>query len=262
MSVYIIAPIIVVLLIALVGYVFTAQYLEKKRAQQQRLLMTLKTRYRNITHMVSGFPPYFLPGELISLIYATLIDICQQLKEMEPDNNQHADEIQHLNNKLEGINKNHTGKRVILDSPQQMKEVRHNLQGLQHFVAQQEVLKTIDKSQSADYMEQINALNFQMTIDEFIHQAKIAQQTGKLTTAIHYFNLAKTQLEAENANLTYDHQIAQLDEIISQLEAEVASNAAATVDPIASNSTLNKEWEAFEKLSDSESSWQKKQAYD
>lgn len=262
MSLYIVIPIIVTLLVALVGYVSIAQYLEKKRAQQQRLLMTLKTRHRNITHMLNSFPPHFLPQELTRLVYAALIDICEQLQPLEPDNSQHPDEIIHINSKLSALDKTKAGQRIILDSPQQMKDIRQHLQALQHFIGQQEVLKVIDKDQTADYMEQVNALNFQLLIDEFIHQAKVAQQSGKLSPAIHYYNLARTQLQAENASQVYDLQIADLDLVITKLETDLANNPEAAPEPAKNNEGLNREWDEFNKMTQLENSWQKKQAYD
>lgn len=262
MTVYLVVPIIIALIAALIVYVSIAQYLEKKRAQQQRLLMTLKTRHRNITHMLNNFPPYYLPPELTRLVYTALIDICQQLQEIEPENNQNPDEIVHLNLKLDAMDKTKLGQRVTLDSPQQIKDIRQHLQTLQHFVSQQEVLKVIDKDQTADYMEQVNALNFQLLIDEFIHQAKVAQQSGKLTPAIHYYNLAKTQLQAENKNQAYDLQLEQLDIVINKLEADLANSPEAAADPVKNNEALSKEWDAFKKTTELESSWQKKQAYD
>ena len=262
MSAYIVVPMIIALLVALISYVCLAQYLEKKRALQQRLLMTLKTRHRNITHMLSSFPPNFLPNELASLVYTALIDICQQLQTIEPENSQNPDEIVHLNIKLDALLTAKASQRVVPDSPQQMKDIRQHLQTLQHFVNQQEVLKAIDKDQAADYLEQVNALNFQVLIDEFIHQAKVAQQSGKLSPAIHYYNLAKTQLQAENKNQMYDEQLEQLDLVISKLESDLASSPEAAADPVKNNEALNKEWDSFNKMKELENSWQKKQAYD
>jgi hypothetical protein len=242
---------------ALASYVFISQSIEKKRVQRQRALMTLQTKRRNFMHMISGFPPGFLTSDLLGLVYRALIDTCEQLRVLEPKSPQHQDDVTLFTNQLAALPKNAAAQRVRMDNPQQMKDVRQNLQELQRFVIQQEAIRVINKVQADSYVDQIKRVNLQMGVDSYIYLAKQAQQIGKLKLALHYFGLARKLLVGENTGRAYDKQIGQLDVLISKLEEQTQTHKepeAAEPDPAASQ----KEWDSF----NPEDSWKKKQMYD
>ncbi len=260
MSIYIVITIIV-LLSALACYAFISQAIEKKRVQTQRILMTLKTKQRNLVHLINGFPPNFLTNDLLGLIYRALIDTCEQLSKIEPKDPRHLDDVTLYTNQLDALPKNNTIQRARVDNPQAMRDIRQHLQELQHFLTQQEATKTINKVQFSAYIDQINRLALQMSVDAYLFQAKQAQQIGKLRLAIHFFLLAKKMLSGENATRTYDKQIAQLDGIIAKLE-EKAQIKGEDPEPAPSTSpsgSSSKEWENFTPTDDK---WKKKQVYD
>jgi len=257
MSIYIVVSILA-LIIALASYIFISQSIEKKRVQRQRVHMALQTKRRNFMHMINGFPPGFLTSDLLSLIYRALIDSCEQLRVLAPKDQQYQDDVTLFTNQMAALPKNAAAQRVRLDNPQQMKDVRQNLQELQRFVIQQESLKVINKVQADSYIDQIKRVNLQMGVDSYIYLAKQAQQIGKLKLALHYFGLAKKLLAGENASRAYDKQIGQLDVLISKLEEQAQIHKepeAAEHDP----ATAEKEWENFAAPEDS---WKKKQIYD
>jgi hypothetical protein len=253
---------IIVLLCALACYAFISQAIEKKRVQRQRIVMTLKTKHRNLVYLINGFPPNFLTSDLLSLMYRALIDTCEQLSKIEPRDQQHLDDITLYTNQLDTLPTNNVTQRARVDNPLAMKEIRQHLHELQHLLAQQEALKVINKVQFSAYIDQVKRLNLQMTVDAYLYHAKQAQQAAKLRLAIHYFTLAKKLLIAENTTRAYDRQIAQLDEITHKLEEkahltgeiELASGSDAIADPAA------KEWENFTPPDDD--TWKKKQIYD
>ncbi len=251
---------IVVLLSALACYAFISQSIEKKRIQKQRILMTLKTKQRNLIHLINGFPANFLTGELLSLIYRALIDACEQLSKIEPKEPRHLDDITLYTNQLGALPKNNTAQRPRVDNPQAMKEIRQHLQELQHFLAQQEALKIINKVQLGAYTDQVKRLSLQMAVDAYIYHAKLAQQAGKLRLAIHYFSLAKKLLIAENATRVYDKQIAQLDDITNKLEEKAQLTGDTSATAATSNDPAGNQWDKFTQQ-DSDA-WKKKQIYD
>lgn len=253
---------IVVLLSALACYAFISQSIEKKRVQKQRILMTLKTKQRNLVHLINGFPPNFLTAELLSLIYRALIDTCEQLSKIEPKDQRHLDDITLYTNQLGTLPKNNVTQRARVDNPQAMKEIRQHLGELQHFLTQQEALKVINKVQLGAYMDQVKRLSLQMAVDAYLYHAKQAQQAGKLRLAIHYFTLAKKLLIAENTTRGYDKQIAQLEEITRKLEekAQLTGEAPTPVANTATEDPAAKEWEKF--TPPGGDAWKKKQVYD
>jgi hypothetical protein len=260
MSIYIVIAIIA-LLSALACYAFISQAIEKKRVQKQRILMTLKTKQRNLVHLISGFPPNFLTNDLLGLMYRALIDACEQLSKIEPKDPRHLDDVTLYTNQRDALPKNNTAQRVRVDNPQAMKDIRQHLQELQHFLAQQEATKTINKVQFTAYIDQINRLALQMSVDAYLFQAKQAQQIGKLRLAIHFFLLAKKALTTENLTHTYDKQITQLDEIIGKLEekAQIRGEVPEAASSTAPGDPTSKEWENFAPPDDK---WKKKQIYD
>ena len=144
---------------------------------------------------------------------------------------------------------------------QAMKEIRQHLLELQHFLAQQEAAKTINKIQYTAYVDQTNRLALQMSVDAHLFQAKQAQQIGKLRLAIHFFLLAKKMLAAENATRTYDKQIVQLDGIIAKLEekAQIRGETPEAAPSATQSKPNSKEWENF---APPDEKWKKKQIYD
>lgn len=257
----IIVIVIVFLLIALAAYAFISQSIEKKRIQKQRIIMTLKTRQRNLVHLAGGFPPNFLPNDLLGLLYRALIDTSEQLSKIEPQDPLHQDQITHYGNQLTSLAKNNSAQRARIDNPQAMKTVRQHLQELQRFLEQQETAGLITKVQHAAFSDQIQRIQLQMSVDAYIHQAKQAQQAEKPRLAIHFFTLANKLLIAENKTHIYSKQIAQLAAMIEKLEATARSNSdnqGETHSSTASNASA-KEWESFAPTDDK---WKKKQIYD
>lgn len=222
--------------------------------------MALKTKQRNLVHLINGFPQNFLTTELLSLIYRALIDACEQLSKIEPKDSRHLDDITLYTNQMGTLPKTNTAQRPRIDNPQVMKEIRQHLQELQHFLVQQEALKIINKVQLGAYSDQVKRLSLQMAVDAYLYQAKMAQQVGKLRLAIHFFTLAKKLLIAENTTRAYDKQIAQLDDITAKLEekallmkepvenAETANAAKGGNSPVIAPAQLD--------------TWKKKNVYD
>lgn len=268
MSIYII-PGIILLLVLLASYAFISHTLERRRLHRQRLLTAMKVRKRNFKYMITGFPPHFLSNELVSLVYRALIDTCEHLAKLEPSDPKHLNDLQAYSNQLTTIKQETNAKRVLLENPEQIKEVRQHLQELHRFVAQQAAIKAITATQAGAFDDQIKRLALQSSVDGYIFQGKQAQQIGKLRLAIHYFGLARKLLTPENTSHAYDKQIEQLSGAITILEEKAGAHPEKeddtegdSLDPkIATTASgpAGKEWENF---NTNEDEWKKKQLYD
>lgn len=261
MSIYIVSGIIA-LLIILVAYAFISHTLEKRRLQRQRLLTALKNRERNFKYMITGLPQHFLSNELSALVYRALIETCEQLAKLSPNDHTHKTDAKLYASQLDTLKHSSESQRVRLDSPAQIKEVRQHLQELYHFVAQQEARQAINAVQAAAYSDQIKRLILQISVDSHAIQARQAQQQGKLRLAIHYYSLSRKLLTGENAGHSYDKQITQIQTIIAKLEALAASQEpppkTETSKEQEEAASTNKEWEQFSEGNE----WKKKQVYD
>lgn len=263
MSIYVIVSILL-LLVSLAAYSFLSHSIEKRRIQRQRLITALRARRNSFRDLATGFPNGFLSNDLSAFLYRSLIDACEQLVRLEPKEPTHAEQLNLYTNLLTAQKENTPQQRVRLDNPEQIKEARGLLQELYKFVMQQASLQLINQVQADAYTDQIKRLVLQMSVDGHVFNARQAQQVGKPRLAIHHYNLARKLLLGENGGHNFDKQIAQMDDIVKQLEAKLtlADKAAPTpqtdkdteADPLAT-----KEWEQF---SEDASKWKKKQVYD
>lgn len=253
-SVYIIAA-IVILLTALVCYIFIAQHLEKKRKQRLRLLRALLQRQQLFRHMAVTFPPGFLPAELNALVYRTLIATSEQLASIDPQK-PHAQEAAQFSKQLAEAPAA-VANRPRLESEQQVAEVRILLQELMKALITWSERGQISKPQAAKQGAHIRRLLLQVTIDSHLQQAKQCRAEKRLKLAIHHYNMARQALLKESAQQNVQKQIEQISAAITLLENEVA-NADTQVTSTVED---NKGQKAWEELEDADS-WKKKQIYD
>lgn len=266
MSAYIIAAIFL-LLVLLAGYLFLSHSIEKRRIQRQRLITALRARRNSFRDLATGFPAGFLSNDLTALLYRALIDCCEHLVRLEPGDHTHAEQLTLYTNLLSSLKENTQQARVRLDNPQQIKEAHTLLQELYKFVMQQSSLKQINQVQTDAYTDQINRMLLQMTVDGHVFNARQAQQVGKVKLAIHFYQLGRKALTAENTSHTFDKQIAQLDAVIAKLNEKATTGASEPIaspegpatTPTTSTPDTSKEWKQFD---EENAKWKKKQIYD
>lgn len=266
MSAYIIAGVFL-LLILLAGYLFISHSVEKKRLQRQRLITALRARRNAFRDLATGFPQGFLPSDLTGLLYRALIDCCEQLSRIEPNDPSHAEHLALYTSLLAAQKETSALPKVRLDNPQQIKEANFLLQELHKFVLQQSALNHINQVQTEAYTDQINRLVLQITVDGHVFSARQAQQIGKIRLAAHFYGLARKTLVSGNASHLFDKQIAQLDTVIAKLqekageteETAAAGEPAATPSAQTTAQPSSKEWQKFEEENEK---WKKKSIYD
>lgn len=261
-SAYIIA-IIVILLIGLSCYAFIAQSMEKKRQQRQRMVSALKTRAKSFKHMLNGFPPDFLTRDLQVLVNRCLVDVMQQLSQLEPAEKTYVDELRLYSHQLEEIKKKPASdQRKSLENPQQVKEVKHHLEELNGFIAQMVKRGNITPAQATSFEKQIKRLVLQMTVDAYLMNAKQSVQAGKKRLGVHYYTLALKLLIKENLEQAFQKQIAQLRDLISKLEMELAAEEPTPPENSRTSAAKEAADKAWEELDSDEDPWKKKNIYD
>ena len=263
MSAYVIATIFL-LLILLAGYLFLSRSIEKRRIRRQRLITALRARRNSFRDLATSFPAGFLSGDLSALLYRALIDCNEQLSRLEPKDPSYTEQLNLYTNLLATQKDSAQQARVRLDNPQQIKEAQGLLQELHKFVMQQSAAKLINQVQTDAYVDQINRLVLQISVDGYVFNARQSQQLGKVRLAMHYYTLARKALAAENGGDSFGKQIAQLDAVIAKLQEKANAipddtETAPDATPAADDATASKEWKQFEEENDK---WKKKQIYD
>lgn len=251
---------LVLLLIA--GYLFLSHSIQQRRLRRQRLVTALRARRNSFIELATGFPKGFLAQDLNNFLYRALIDTCEQLSRVEPNDPQHTEQMAFYTAQLNSQQSGDPLPRIRLDNPEQIKEARQLLQELYKFIQQQASLKLINGVQAEAYTDQIKRLVLQMTVDNHIFNARQSQQVGKIRLAIHYYNLARKLLLSENGSHIFDKQITQLDAVVKALEEKAQTDTSTqATEPESSQSPQegSKEWDKF---SEQNATWKKKNLYD
>ncbi|TVZ38458.1 hypothetical protein P886_2825 [Alteromonadaceae bacterium 2753L.S.0a.02] len=254
---------IVVLLAILVCYAFVSQTLRQKREQRLRVTAALKSRLRNFKFMINGFPKGFLPRELTLLVQRSLIDVCEQLSKLEPREPSHLQDLQAVTQQLQETQRQaRPSDPVVLENPQQIKEVKMCLEELHRFIFQLERKGTVSHTHAEGYRSQIKQMVLQLTVDNYSLLGRQAQQSDKLKLAIHYFDLCVKLMLREGRPGQFDTRIQQQKLAIEQLRARLAeleSTKPASAEEIAEQEQIAEEWDKF---GSDEEVWKKKHAYD
>ena len=262
-----IITIILVLLAMLVAFAFISQSVERRRKQQQRITAALRQRAKDFRFMASGFPQGFLPKELSILVLRCLLDVTEQLSKLQPNEESYIGELEACRKQLDDIKRQPAKKeRVKLENPQQVKEVKALLQGLNTFIAQQAARGRITDAEHKGYEKHIKRLVVQITVDSYIVTAKQSLSGKKERLALHYYTLARKLLFKEGLQIEYQALVGQLNEKISELESLVAeSEPEYEIDQRAQEfrEQASSEWDEFEQeQKEAEDTWKKKTIYD
>jgi hypothetical protein len=256
-SIFVISSIIIILAI-LVGYTFVSQTMTLRRQHRERIITVLSAKVRNFKHMLSGFPPGFLPKDLIILVLRSLIDLYEQLVDADPDSTQYKQDLQSASQQLNEVQRQDRAiPQVSIENPQQIKDAKTCLDELHKFVFQLEGKGALNRTQADSYRNLIKHLLLQLTVDAYLFSGRHAKQANKTRLAIHYFGLAHKLLTKENKNGAQDKKIAGLAQILKELEDKLQIEEPRS--PVSQpNEETDAQWTAIK----TDDSWKKKQVYD
>ncbi len=254
---------IVILLGGLVSYAFVLQTVKSKNEQKKRLTIGLKARSRNLKYLLNGFPPGFLSKELHTLVQKNLVDVCEQLSKLEPDEAQHLQELQYVSSQLAEIQRQAAPSAPpALNNPGQIKEVKACLEELHKFVVRLEERQSLSKGLAQVYRGQIKDLVLRVAVDSYYMNGSQSQQGGKTKLAIHYFDLTLNLIIREGKVAMFQAKVEKLRQLIAELKVKLEEEeqlAAQAPEEPADNEEEQTEWD---KMSAAEDSWKKKNVYD
>lgn len=256
---------IIVLLAGLVCYAFISQTIRHKREQRSRLLAALKSRSRNFKFMLSGFPAGFLSKELTLLVHRSLIEVCEQLSKLDPNNPAHVQDLQTISSQMAEVQRQAKPQQnAELESHQQIKEVKACLEELNRFLYSLERQGRCNKASADSYRNQIKQLVLKVTVSSYELNGRAAAQASKTKLASHYYTTALNLLVREGRAGQFDQKIKSFKEIIAKLEKQLeAEGPTSDIAPeeAAEQAGIDGEWDKFSS-DDDNSPWKKKQVYD
>jgi hypothetical protein len=255
--------IIIVLLACLVCYAFVSQTLEQKRQHRQRLLAALQIRAGTFKYMLNSFPAGFLSRELALLVQRTLVDIYEQLTKLDPKNETYKQDLHAVTQRMnETWRQPQQPQSQILESNQQIREIKRCLEELYKVVYHQESRRTLNSREAEVYRTQIKQLSLSITVDSYILHGQQARQSEKLRLAQHYFTIAQKLLVREDTSGAFDAKKSRLTLWLEELDQQlrhIAPEASAKSDGSDEQAEIDKAWEKFNQADEN---WKKKNLYD
>ncbi len=261
-SVYLVSAFIIIACIT-VCVMFVRQTIEKRHRERARLVRALEKRGHELAQMLSGFPPHFLPRDIIVLIYRCLIDTYQQLSRLETNKMEYMDLFKTYSEGMEkALSESINNRRVTLQSAQQIGDIKRYLVYLSRFLIKLTGKGSIDKRQFAHYNSMLKLLSHQMSVDNYCLAAIQAQQSQKDKLALHYLKLAQKIILQDGVMHEQKEQITEINQRISECEQRITQEEPQIVIKAESRETdaskTEKEWETFQQ----DAGWKKKTIYD
>lgn len=255
---------IVVLLGVLVSYAFVQQTVQTKREQRVRMVSALKSRSRSFKFMLNGFPDGFLPKELKILVQRSLADVCDQLSKLEPNQSSHMQDLQIVNTQMVETQRLPAAQQTpTLDNPQQIKDVRASLEELHKYVYKLESKQLVALNQAQIFRAQIKTLALQVTVDGHCLNGTQARQAGKTKLAIHYFDLALNLIVRESKAEVMQKHLHKIKQALEQLKQRLAEEEDLAIPHTSKEKDQAEDaQEEWDKFSEPEDVWKKKNIYD
>ncbi|WP_019605429.1 hypothetical protein [Teredinibacter turnerae] len=255
---------IVLLLAGLVCYAFIAQTVRQKREQRMRLTAALKSRLRSLKFLLNGFPEGFLPKELNLTVQRTIMEVCEQLARLEPQEPSHVQDLQSASNHLQEAHKqSKPDARAHLENPQQIKEAKVCLEELYRFIHQLEKKGTLSASHAETQRNQIKQLALQVTVDNYVMLGNDAQQGGKSKLAAHYLNQSISLMERDGKRKHFAERIDELKQRLDALNETLSDDSEQPElnqdDRAEQQAQVAEEWSNF---GNEDQNWKKKHVYD
>ena len=252
---------IIVLLAGLVCYAFVAQTVVQKRQKKERLLAGLKSRARSFKYMLSSTPTNYLPKDLKLLVQRSLQNVLEQLAKLDPGESSYHEDLQGLTQQMaETQRQNDLAARKPLDNPQQAKEIKACLEELYKFIFNLESKRALSRDQADTFRAMVKQLVLELTVDSYVLHGRVAKEKEKYRLALHYFDLGVKLLIREGQSGQFDNRIAQLREVIADLQSRAQAEEEVNLPVPGDDGTpANAEWNEF---GQENQDWKKKQIYD
>ncbi|MGS2717056.1 hypothetical protein ACVBE9_02710 [Eionea flava] len=257
---------IVVIVAALVCYIFVKQTIGERKLERERLQRALDKRAKDLLQALSVFPENFLPKELTVFLYRCIIDAYEQLTKLAPSETRYIEALKIHTVQLEAsIRKPDTHQTQDLQAASQIAEFKQYLNLIGQFLQKSMQRGQITQKQHAHYRSLLKELVVMLTVNGHTLSAQQAIESQKAKLAVHYYDLAKKLLTKETP-AGFSEKIQQINARIEPLQLQVDSEEQQAQEqnknPHTEAQTGQEEdksqWDAFEE----DAGWKKKNVYD
>ncbi len=260
---------IIILVCVMICYLFVRQTIIKRKKEKMRLKRALNKRANDLVQMHNAFPPHFLPKDLQMLLYRCIIDVYEQLNKLEPEESDYLENFTLYTSHMESAARiTESTTEITLQNSSQINELRQYLNYLGRFIQKWMERGNITSKQYAHYKAQLKQVICKLTVDNYTVSAKAAVSAGKTKLAIHYYTLSKSLIKkeglvAQNKNkvISINQELERLEEMVRAEELRQAELANAKVKEhgVEQPSAEQDQWDKF---SEGDDEWKKKNIYD
>jgi|TARA_Y100000310_G_scaffold341598_1_gene441252 hypothetical protein len=219
-----------------------------------------KDRARSLNFIIDALPTKHIARDLTQLIISHIILHLEKALELDPSSSDarhrlervQAMDVEHLSASSDGTDLH--GSTI----GQKLKDAQRALKILKEFILQQHRAGVLRRNVATRYVKSLHNLGLQIMLEGLTHQAKYNLREGHTSLAIHYYQLAMTELNKNNKDNRFNAQLAQLSQMIKKLKMqqnEETEGDMAEREP----STLGDEWD---KQIGDEDAWKVKNYYD
>jgi len=250
----------VILIVVSILLIFLSQSREKARLERMRRITALEDAHSRMLRILDELPPQCLTKELRLLLIDRAIDICGELgsinTRLDVESMLAAD--QQRRHQIMGEQSADQAPAAI-DTAEKATNARALLESLFRFVENRHKIGALDSGRARQYLREILFQVYRVKADYLVFQAREQERRNEPRKAIHFLNLACTEMAKSKDNPAAQRAIAAYRKKIQQLE-EIASGGKSTRKVVsATEQKIDREWNDF---MEEEEGWKKKADYD
>ena len=225
-------------------------------SMRQRQLNKVRERIRKLDNIIVGLPANYFPKTLKALVYASIADSLEQSAKLSGDRAQ-AEQVKRVRGQLKKMQQataDEHSPALTLDT-HSLREFKHLLKDLRALIKEFHAEGMLSHREAESHLTVIRDVILGVSVDFYCEAAKHATEGDNKSLALHYYSMAKGQLDSSEADSIgsergsmIEAQIAVLTEELENKKAQQQENGSLP------DASVLAEWEAMDQ---EEEKWRK-----
>jgi len=240
---------------ALVGVFYFSHAIEKQRRQKALLIANLNDYVFRIQRLLDEIHENYLPNELHLLLLNQLKKRVERLHKLASARDKYSKRLESVNSQINELQTRVKTPPPRLKTPEEANKLKLALQDLSKIIENLVRNSTIPPEEGNRHMQSVQFSYLEANIQYLMHTAQTAVQDDKPRLAVLNYEKALAEMAVVNTDGRYSESIAEVAELIQDLNNRATSQQTEKVDDEDNGSELNK---AVENLIEDDHSWKKK----
>lgn len=223
---------------------------------RQRQLNKVRERIRKLDNIIVGLPVNYFPKTLKALVYASIADSLEQSAKLSGDRAQ-AEQVKRVRaqlKKMQKVTAEEHSPALTLDT-HSLREYKHLLKDLRALIKEFHKEGMLSHREAESHLTVIKDVILGVSVDFYCEAARHAAEGDNKSLALHYYSMAKGQLDSTDSDTIGTERApmiaAQISVLTEELESKKAQQQQSGTLPDAS---VLAEWEAMDQ---EEEKWRK-----